>query len=291
MLSAATEAWLNKYQKPMSSTCELYDMKHPSTQSCSYDDESSGSKEYEPPRKRMSEEEILDGIREYSKASREAFRQSLQAEEDCVAGVTGIKRAGVALRDVPEHLKTPRVCLAAVTNYGGALEYVPENFKTSELCQAAVSSFGGALEYVPEHFVTPELCLTAVAQDTYAITSVPENFKTPEFYMAAVSKNGEALEHVPENLKTLEICRAAVMQDGSALQYVPIKMKKMLVYLKSPPPTKGKSYAFLILTGFIGGHRFYLKKFKTGILFFFIVCRRDIRVSHNLYPLGCLVDN
>jgi TM2 domain-containing membrane protein YozV len=265
------------------------------------------------------EEKILDVIRE----SREAFRQSLQAEEDCVAGVTGIKGAGVALRDVPEHFKTPRVCLAAVTNYGGALEYVPENLKTPEICQAAVSNYGRALKdvpenlktpeicqaavsssdgwsleyvlkyvpenfktpefymaavskngealrYVPENLKTPEICRAAVIQDGSALEYVPENFKTPEFCMAAVSKKGKALEYVPENLKTPEICRAAVIQDGSALEYVPVKMKKMLVYLKSPPPTIGKSYALLILTGFIGGHRFYLKKFKTGILFFLL---------------------
>jgi hypothetical protein len=54
------------------------------------------------------------------------------------------KRAGA----LPRCCKTHR--RVAVFRYGGALEYVPEALKTPKLCSAALEQEGEALECVPE---------------------------------------------------------------------------------------------------------------------------------------------
>ena len=68
----------------------------------------------------------------------------------------------IILEYVPEKLKTPELCRAAIENSGWALRYVPEKLKTPELCLLAVQNEGHALQYVPEKLKTPELCLLAV---------------------------------------------------------------------------------------------------------------------------------
>ena len=57
------------------------------------------------------------------------------------------------LAHVPEELKTPEVCLAAVKNAGRALAFVPDALKTPDFCLAAVRSNGCALEYVPDELI------------------------------------------------------------------------------------------------------------------------------------------
>ena len=65
-----------------------------------------------------------------------------------------VQKSGLALKSVPEALKTPDICIAAVQENGDALQFVPEAFKTPELCLAAVQLktqdiFGLALKHVP----------------------------------------------------------------------------------------------------------------------------------------------
>jgi hypothetical protein len=150
-------------------------------------------------------------------------------EEHCLAAV---QKDGLLLKDVPEALKTPEVCLAAVRRgYQGwqALEYVPESAKTPELCLYAVQRNGYALKFVPEALKTPELCLDAVQSNRYALKFVPEALKTPELCLAAVQQHGWALEHVPEALKTPELCLPAVgYGEGRAFKHIPE------LFLKNP---------------------------------------------------------
>jgi hypothetical protein len=44
----------------------------------------------------------------------------------------------MALEFVPEKLKTPELCLAAVEKDGKAMKYLPEDLKTAEMCFEAV---------------------------------------------------------------------------------------------------------------------------------------------------------
>jgi hypothetical protein len=76
-----------------------------------------------------------------------------------------VKQNGHTIKDVPNHLLSVEICLAAV-NCGTALESVPEQFQTPDLFIRAVSRDSKALCFVPKEFRTAELCLYALTRVT-----------------------------------------------------------------------------------------------------------------------------
>ena len=142
-----------------------------------------------------------------------------------------VKEHSWAFKQIPDKMKTAKLCLDAVQLNPQVLEYVSENMKTHELCLSAVKGFGRMLRCVPEKLKTAELCLVAVNEEGLALESVPKKLKTAELCLAAVKKNGSALDYVPNDLKTVEVCLAAVKKDGSALYYVPNDLKTIEVCL------------------------------------------------------------
>ena len=68
------------------------------------------------------------------------------------------------LKFIPDHLKSPELCLIAVTQNSKNLKFVPEDMRTYELCEIAVKNEGWALEFVPKEFKTKELCEIAVKE-------------------------------------------------------------------------------------------------------------------------------
>ena len=133
--------------------------------------------------------------------------------------------------DVPEELKTARVCLAAVQKNGFMLKYVPKPLKTSELFLSAVQFDGNALKYIPKELRTLEICLAAVQQKGESLEYVPEALKVkgPHAFglcLAAVQSDGNAIEYVLKSLKAkrsqiLELCLVAVQNDFFCIQYIP----------------------------------------------------------------------
>ena len=156
-----------------------------------------------------------------------------------------VESDGCKLKDIPNELITPKMCLAAVESSIDALEYVPEDLKTPELCLIAVKRNGFMLGHVPEKLKTQEMCFSAVKQHCLTLGDVPDDLKTkelcymavedhimslryvpdefvtPEIYLIAMKANGSGLMYVPDELRTLELCLAAVEQNGSALEEVP----------------------------------------------------------------------
>jgi hypothetical protein len=100
--------------------------------------------------------------------------------------LAAVKENSLALRDVPEELKTAELCLEAVKQKGWILSFVPEELRIAELCLEAVKQDGKALTYVPEESKTAELCLEAVKQSGYALKYEPEELKTAELCLMAV---------------------------------------------------------------------------------------------------------
>jgi hypothetical protein len=97
---------------------------------------------------------------------------------------------------VPDEIKTPELCIAAVKQNGFALEFVPKDLMTTEVCLAAVYRYGCALEYVPESLKSAEMCLAAIRQNALALEYVPENLKTLELCLEAIREAGGG-NHVP----------------------------------------------------------------------------------------------
>ncbi len=75
-------------------------------------------------------------------------------------------------------MKTPEMCLAAVTWSGLALEFVPKHMKTPKLCLEAVCEEGDALKFISENTITPEMCRMAVLMHgRKTLKFIPEKFK------------------------------------------------------------------------------------------------------------------
>ncbi len=158
-----------------------------------------------------------------------------------------VKQDGLALKYVPENLKTAKLCLAAVKSEGCALSDVPKNLKTPRLCREAVKQNGGALEYVPEKLKTMKLCLDAIGRkcvsddpidkkyheidDTLSnmcspFPWVPIKLLTAKFYFEAVKRNSQTLNWVRPGLMSLELCIEAVKHFSKALEFVPEALKE-----------------------------------------------------------------
>jgi len=128
---------------------------------------------------------------------------------------------GMALKDVPEDMRSDKVYLAACRQNGKVLGEVPEGRRNDEICLAAVQQYGEALGNVPEEKRTEIICLAACRQNGEALGEVPKGIRTEIICLTACRQNGEALGEVPKGIRTEEIYLAACQQNGMALRFVP----------------------------------------------------------------------
>lgn len=161
---------------------------------------------------------------------------------------------GILLHEVPEELRTERVCEAAVSSNYLALEYVPKHLKTDRLCGMALERDPLAIRFFNPEQLTPEVCNRALARtdDLRVLRYIPfeeihlkvlgfyctnydktfdflENmnpwFLTPRVAREIFALEPELFYNLPDHAKNEEMCRRAVWHDGSYLQYVPEKWK------------------------------------------------------------------
>ncbi|MCL2128741.1 MAG: DUF4116 domain-containing protein [Treponema sp.] len=139
------------------------------------------------------------------------------------------------IKYLPENLKTPEVCLAALMHDDSRYaRFIPSGvFENRDFCYAAVQKDSWAIEFVPDSLKTAELCLLAIQKNGKTLEFVPESLKTPELCLVAVQNHGYALKYVPEEHITSELCLAAVQQDGMALEYVPDTLKTTELYISA----------------------------------------------------------
>ena len=143
-----------------------------------------------------------------------------------------VQKDGMALRFVPDALRTEAVCLAAlahgrVADYAPAAAYVPRRLleDSGAVREAAVRQCGMMLKLVPEALRTPAICAAAVRQNGLALRWVPEDMKTPEICADAVCSSGWAVKHVPADLLTEDLCLVAARDAGAeALELMPHEM-------------------------------------------------------------------
>jgi hypothetical protein len=162
-----------------------------------------------------------------------------------------MEQEGLTLEEIPEELRTQKLCQFAVIKNPNAFKYVPKGLRTpelsqfavsknglmlehvprelpeyAELCKIAVSKNPSALYYVPKKLKTPKLCKIAVSQNPNALEYVPKELpEYPKLCKIAVSRYGETLRLVPRELRTPTLCKIAVSQNGGALNYVPPEIK------------------------------------------------------------------
>ena len=186
----------------------------------------------------------------------ENFRDSLTKTPEYF--ISKIKKDVEVFKLIPYELKTPQVCLAAVSierkttinfqNFFFALDYVPYELRTEEICKIAVTKEYSNYYYVPYQYKTEEinlifmkkdrfgflripekartkkLCEIALQDEPYLIKGVPEKYLTPDMCKNAVKRNANVLKEIPDGYKTYELCLAAVKSNADLLTYVPKKM-------------------------------------------------------------------
>ena len=128
-----------------------------------------------------------------------------------------MQKSAFSIQFVPEALKTPELCLAAVSRRGETLNYVPEEKKTVELCQAAIRSNGQALAFVPGALRTPELCMEAVCNRGWALEDVPEKVKTPRMCREALKRMQSADYMILADIPFAEVCLEGLQKFSGTL--------------------------------------------------------------------------
>lgn len=89
---------------------------------------------------------------------------------------------GQLIKDLPDSLKTDKICKEAVELWAFALQYVPEVKLTAKLCYMAVEGNGLALQFVPEEFRTNRLLSVAlysivrIAHPNFVHTYIPASW-------------------------------------------------------------------------------------------------------------------
>jgi hypothetical protein len=131
---------------------------------------------------------------------------------------------------VPDPMKTPAMCQAAVARDPSMLEYVSEYMRTPAIYEAAVTGNPYNLLFVPDSMKTPDMCAGAVASNPYTLRYVPDSMKTPAMCQAAVASNPSMLQYIPDSMKNQAMCAGAVASNPYTLRYVPDSMKTPAIY-------------------------------------------------------------
>lgn len=116
------------------------------------------------------------------------------------------------LSDVPLHLRTPAVCLAAIKVLSSDASDIPREVWTPEFIERAFAVLpcgDHLLRYIPGELITADICRHCVETNGYALTDVPNHLKTDDLCLEAVRRNGSAIAFVPEHLRTMENFRIA----------------------------------------------------------------------------------
>jgi hypothetical protein len=74
--------------------------------------------------------------------------------------------------------RDPKYWLQKVREEGMALKFVPETMKTEAVCLSAVRQDGWELQDVPRKLQTINMCRAAVRQNAYVIDIVPASIKS-----------------------------------------------------------------------------------------------------------------
>lgn len=154
-----------------------------------------------------------------------------------------VSKKGEELASIPVHLRTNKLCLAAVKNNFIALCYVPWpeiSALSSEHKKIAIQGLKQNLKAIlnlpkPDQGklnpILKELYLYAVKSNGHALAYFTEphdnnreDFK--DIYLAALEQNGHALKHIPERELKLngDLITAALRKTGLALKHVPIDL-------------------------------------------------------------------
>jgi hypothetical protein len=171
------------------------------------------------------------------------------SEEEWIKHISDRGVSGTILNNIPENMRTYKICCKCVEKTGSALEFVPEQFRGfKELCMLAVSSYGNAIYYVPIGMRDKEMCLHAVKYSGYLIAGVPVETRDYEICLTAVQYSGESIKYVPIIHRTRELCLIAYNTGGSyCIEYIPNSIKTEAFFIKAIKTTENIYLAVHVL--------------------------------------------
>ena len=97
-----------------------------------------------------------------------------------------------------------------------AVKDIPDNLKTQKMCNRASEATPYALRYVPEHFITQEMC-----EDPAVFFLIPDRFKIQEMYKKAAKVDPWQLKDAPDYFKTQKMCDKEARDYLFSLQHFP----------------------------------------------------------------------
>jgi hypothetical protein len=118
-------------------------------------------------------------------------------------------------------LENEELCVVAVNKHGLSLFDIPESLRTRKICLAAFLSDHNVISGIPTEYIAPGMYERAVQKNGLCLKCVPEEYKTKALCQDAVASTGSALEYVPDHLKDYQLCFDAIKSFLSAIQYVP----------------------------------------------------------------------
>lgn len=127
------------------------------------------------------------------------------------------------LSQIPEHLRTYPVCLAAANSDGGCFGYIPSQYRTYEICLAAAKR-DCRIGPLPESYYTEELCLELIKTANVAFSSIPKTRLTEKICLHALgncSRYETVLGEIPVEMRTPEMCDFALSKSVWAFKFIP----------------------------------------------------------------------
>ena len=102
------------------------------------------------------------------------------------------------IKEIPDYLKTQRICDKAVQMDLHFLTFFPGRLKTEGTCNEAVPRKPVAFFLIPDRFKTKEMCINAFEVDLWQLEYVSDYFKTQEICNKAVGMAPWLLKYVAD---------------------------------------------------------------------------------------------
>ena len=132
-----------------------------------------------------------------------------------------------SLDSIPSDAVDEEMALAWLNTTYGVLHNIPTHLRTSKVCKAAVEKSGYlALSSIPENVLDREMCL-CVAKNCYTLDGIPSKFLDEELVLTYITqpKGFGTLRAVPVHLRTEKVCTEAYRCSPSEMAYIPRELQ------------------------------------------------------------------
>jgi hypothetical protein len=139
-----------------------------------------------------------------------------------------VKKCGVLIYGIPDHIKTKKICLEAAKN-GCKLYDIPVVLRDAEIYTIFIRRDGTVLKIVPSDLISRQMCLYAVLQNAEALRFVPKQFldqEICEFCLENHKLEAEAFGYIPEDMRSFKLCVLAVSRYNCCWDLVPSSLDK-----------------------------------------------------------------